>query len=65
MFLSDLVYGDKGTVLINHVYVLVPMTLYTFVPSETIPETAHTPSSLTLQILLSSEISVVYKLLFL
>uniref|UniRef100_A0A673LRK3 non-specific serine/threonine protein kinase n=1 Tax=Sinocyclocheilus rhinocerous TaxID=307959 RepID=A0A673LRK3_9TELE len=29
-FLSLLFYGDTGSVLINHVYVVVPMSLYTF-----------------------------------
>uniref|UniRef100_A0A673HX22 DDE Tnp4 domain-containing protein n=1 Tax=Sinocyclocheilus rhinocerous TaxID=307959 RepID=A0A673HX22_9TELE len=29
---SLLFYGDTGSVLINHVYVVVPMSLYTFVP---------------------------------
>ncbi len=32
-FLSHLVYGDTGSVLINHVYVVVPMSLHTFVSS--------------------------------
>jgi len=41
-----LVYGDTGNVPINHVYVVIPMSFYTFVSSKTTRTLSHTHTPL-------------------